>query len=1017
MGQVGEVAKTNDDYQSRVNTQPADGAQNDGNASGANDPAPAMLNGAGDQSLYNDKKADLALVGQYNRARLNQTLLASNNGAAATPALVPAAQPGLDRAELERRAQHLHERFEDDGFLGVFSQDTSYSEIAGDLNGLNAADARALNEIYNQKYGPQRGGKTLLTDLSRELSNPYDRYRAAQALNPDGIHPQLAPHAPGDKTPGIIMEPPLSQIATGASVTYRLNLGPYIASGPPKIRAFAVNDPNAVKNGSVSEVAYLGDRFEVSARAVAPGRHTIVFEVQFGEQPPQYYTYNQEVRTPEQLAQSTLNRLPGTAPDPDLYMAAVDQQISDIEQRLTALRANPQANADQIKQLESTLGQLRETKEEVPSKLFDGAVGRPIPMQAVLIAQENSQPVPLQVYAKPLGDNRWAIVDITNPTDARIYEGGSGKTPEEGLRNAWNEFISANNLPAGQIAAKPPAFPPDYQRPAGFPEKLNFGADQVWSSYSDGESDFKAWSNGLGWASLGLAALGVASLFGPGTQVAAPFLFGAAGATGAASGGLNIYDRVRYGNFELFSAETAIDTLSIVGGLASVGGATATVLRAGTATVTLADGTSVTLQQADKLGKFLTITNTVDKAAGVTSGVVIGATYLRQIEKINSDPSLTPEQKQQRTQEVLKQAALFGGLIVLGHGLGSAATRRFAMDQSKAELQVVENLSKGLNGAEIDQLLAKHGGDLVQWAGTDLQGTAARQLLTEVDAAALNGLRDVSAKQAFELLSVLGKDNLNAVAATVGGNRLATMVDMLGPETASGIIGESVRRGRVADLVSFADNLSAARAVELAAPRALGPNSVVVDNNTLIAVEKVLGGTSWTSLDPIYQNSINKVRAQVGLPPLTADPPTRDLAGILGTADIRVPNSVIGEYGASPNIPKSGLELSVKRTDPAYQRVLAELETAPPIGGNKGFADRGAIADAIFAKTAGGAIPRFVTADQDVYVRLAERYNKSGALAPLPNEKKADAVLRQFPNGFEVEIDGHRLFVVPVSPR
>jgi hypothetical protein len=589
----------------------------------------------------------------------------------ATPSRQPAA-PTVGRAELERRAQHIFDRFRDDGFLGL-SGGTSYSEIAADLEGLTPADAATLKQIYADRFTPQRDGRDLLADITRELGDSYDRFRALSILSPERVHPQFYPATERGQNPRILMDPPAGELATGSNITYRFDPGSYIASGPPRVRVFSVNDPAAVRNGSIDETSGVREGFEGSFTAAVPGRHTIVFEVQWGDQPPQYYTYNQVVRTPEDLARSSLLRMPGAASDPELYLNLVDQQITATEARISELRggATP-AREGELGSLEEFLGQLRETKDEVPSKLFDGAIARPIPLQAVLIPSENSQPIPLQLYAKPLANNRWAIVDITNPTDARVYE-GSGNTPEDAIRSAWSEFISANNLPAGQIAATPPRIPPGYERPAGFPESLNFGSQEIWNQASDGQSGFKEWANGLGWFSLAAAVVGVGLLFVPGGQPFALGAFAVAGASGAVSGGLNIYDRAHYGNFEWWSLETGLDLLSIVGGVASAGGAVAgisNIVRAGATTATLADGTVVTLRQADKFGRFIAISTGIDQGSNVAGGIIIGAVYLDQIQRINSNPNLTPEQKQQQTQAVLNQAMVFGGIVVVGGGLG-----------------------------------------------------------------------------------------------------------------------------------------------------------------------------------------------------------------------------------------------------------------------------------------------------------------------------------------------------------
>lgn len=43
------------------------------------------------------------------------------------------------------------------------------------------------------------------------------------------------------------------------------------------------------------------------------------------------------------------------------------------------------------------------------------------------------------------------------------------------------------------------------------------------------------------------------------------------------------------------------------------------------------------------------------------------------------------------------------------------------------------------------------------------------------------------------------------------------------------------------------------------------------------------------------------------------------------------------------------------------------------VGGGKGVADRAVVADAFFARTSPGAVPRFATADRAVFNKLATR--------------------------------------------
>lgn len=600
-------------------------------------------------------------------------------------AAVPEAGAALDVFELERRARHIFERFEDDGFLG-FSPETRLTEIAGDLEGLSAADARALIAIYNAKYSGQRGGRDLPADLARELPTVAERFEATRALAPDRVQHQwsLGPPVRGLQTWSITAERPLEVQVPGAHVAYRLASVPmiYASDNPPQVRAFVLV-PNADGSTRTIELSNREGRFEFQVPEV--DHYQVVFEVKTKNGAAQYFTYDQIVRPPAQAAADALQTIGVTSPSPQLYSQLLDQQIAQVRQALAVEQAKPLKNQERIDQLTTALNDLTKAREEVPRAIGGtpgsttgntaGGAAPAIPIQAVLIAAETGQPIPLQLYAKPLGGQRWAIVDLTDPTRAKTYE-ASGATAEQAIENAWKVFIDRNQLPAGQIAAHAPQIPLGYSAP-GVPAELHF-SQTTWNQASDGETPLAKWVSGLSWGSLGLAALGVGALFVPGAQAAAPFLFAAAGVSGAAAGGLNIYDRTQSGTFELWSAQTAIDVLSIVGGAAAGAGslartaAVSRVLAGGSevATASLATGELVQLQ---RVGNFISITSKVAGASGVGAGVLIGAEYLRAIQDVaNSD--LPPSEKERKTREILEQAALAGGLMIVGHGLGRLAS-------------------------------------------------------------------------------------------------------------------------------------------------------------------------------------------------------------------------------------------------------------------------------------------------------------------------------------------------------
>lgn len=652
-----------------------------------------------------------------------------------------------------------------DGQLSVLGD--NHPDIDGVANDRHAVAAR-LAQLQSETE-----------ELQPTLDTPADRYFAAGILAPESILPQLNPVTSGA---GIQSSANQAVLPVGAKVTYGLTGPNELHANPPEIRAFVINDPEAVARGEVDAVLDLGETYEVDLRAAAVGTHTIVFERRDDNGQVRYYTWNQEVTTPEALAQDGLESLQGTPPQPDLLILGLEEQLRAARAYKDTL--NPILNSSDLEATEDAIDELEELVDTLPDVLNEDAVAAPIPLRAVLVADDNGVMVPLQLYARPMADGQWAIVDITDPSNPRTYTGRDDVSSIEGLDNAWSEFIDENNLPGGHIAAEPPGAAPNYDDPTVFDELGTDLEGLDWADDSDGQSGFEQWRDGLGIGSLVLTGLGVGALVlapftGGTTAAAAPWLFAGAGITGAGSAYFNIADRREFGEFRWWSSDTALDLLGIAGGFTGGFSSFSTIARTGTVTRTV-NGARVTVTQADELGKWLRITTHVDEVAGVAGGVLVTREYMLQIEAVQNDDSLSASEKQERTESLTLQAMAHGGLMILGLGAGTRSIRRTA--NASPEMRTLDNLANGLDGASIDNLIRQHGGDGVRWAGTSLTGPDAALLLDGLSPTALRNLQDVPASEALVTrtrLQRLAPESFDSLASQYSGSQLAVIADVI----------------------------------------------------------------------------------------------------------------------------------------------------------------------------------------------------------------------------------------------
>jgi hypothetical protein len=170
--------------------------------------------------------------------------------------------------------------------------------------------------------------------------------------------------------------------------------------------------------------------------------------------------------------------------------------------------------------------------------------------------------------------------------------------------------------------------------------------------------------------------------------------------------------------------------------------------------------------------------------------------------------------------------------------------------------------------------------------------------------------------------------------------------------------------------------------------RPLGGKSIVVDENLLIARNKLAKGLP---LQPGEQRMVDFLNRNPDAKLSVSEELYDKVAGKLDTTDLNI------------------IESTAARGHADYEAAVKELETNK-VGAAKGTEDRRLIADALFAKVESGTTPTFVTHDKGIYNRLLFMSGNDPAKLGKP-------VAEAFPNGFDVVINGRTLRVIPLPTK
>jgi hypothetical protein len=302
------------------------------------------------------------------------------------------------------------------------------------------------------------------------------------------------------------------------------------------------------------------------------------------------------------------------------------------------------------------------------------------------------------------------------------------------------------------------------------------------------------------------------------------------------------------------------------------------------------------------------------------------------------------------------------------------------------------NAAKGLGELSAEQLMkAKEA-----FAAGETEAKVLEKLALKVpDSAQLTKLLDLIKDPArlHAVLEVLSPAELEAAIAGIRRpEALAHFLEHVGSESGAKMVKRWLGKGKLRLLDDFMDRMTAG-AKELAETSGVHADSVIIDSNTVVAIlADADGKTLGAGMNAGEVARVNWVKS---LPPGTE----------LRVGNVTVGESAVGRVTLHGGV--KGLPITVLRDSDEYKGLLSVLESSG-IGAKKGAADRAMVADAFFAKSEGGAVPKFATADNDVFTKLSKHADPRVVLNPgetLPAVRSS---------GFNVVINGRTLTVIPL---
>lgn len=411
--------------------------------------------------------------------------------------------------------------------------------------------------------------------------------------------------------------------------------------------------------------------------------------------------------------------------------------------------------AEQLRRHQEETGLIDEAMSSMSSEGRQSA-------RAVYVNEESGTRVQLNFYIGPADEgDGYVLVDATPGVRVKEFSGSTEMA-------ALADFERLNVYPRGQIDLIMPI--------------PSTGQQTRRNIQTDGSSSWSDWAAATGWASLGLFVAGAVATVVPGGQVAAPFLFAAGAAAGAASGAMGIYE-------ELQQAEPSAARIGI-----NVAAIASSILGGGAAIQSVRQGAGVTL--ATTTGRFFVYGALT---ADIGSAVLLSAEGIADITRIVEDGSMSEQDKITAIVGILTTLAVSGGLIALG----------------ARELRV----ARGRVGASIADDVLDQLEDRAVFA------------LSDLDDAALARLGRANVEQLGEIATAM---------TTLGKNRVNGLLGALDLDQAMALVrvGRSVPTefGQVLDAIATLGNARHAQVLgELAAnARVAGVDEFIRDASTKI---------------------------------------------------------------------------------------------------------------------------------------------------------------------------------------